>query len=191
MPPRAQRKDRAAGSRRYLAPDEIKLLIEAAKQVGRHSDRDSTLILMCYRHALRVGELIALRWDQLSLEEGRFRVERIKNGNPSIHRLNDDEIAALLKLRKKNPHSEIVFFSERNGALTRRSVHSIIARAAKIAEIPFPVHTFMLRHSKGYQLGAKGVEIKAIQAYFGHRNIQHTVGYTAAQNDQFKGFEDD
>jgi type 1 fimbriae regulatory protein FimB/type 1 fimbriae regulatory protein FimE len=191
LPPRAQRKNSDPGKRKYLTPDEVKLLIESTKQVGRHADRDSTLILICYLHALRVGELITLRWDQLSLDEKRFRVERMKRGNPSVHRLNLDEVTALTTLRLQNPNSEIVFVSERNGALTCRAVHTIIARAAKIAGISFPVHTYMLRHSKGYQLGAKGVDTKAIQAYFGHRNIQHTVGYIPDQIDQFDGFEDD
>jgi integrase len=190
-PPRSKPKNSDLGQRQYLVPDEVKALIESAKQVGRHADRDSTLILICYRHALRVGELIALTWNQFSLDEGRFRVERMKKGNPSVHRLNIDEVNALTNLRQQNPNSEIVFVSERNGALTRRAVHTIIARAARIAGISFPVHTYMLRHSKGYQLGAKGVDTKAIQAYFGHRNIQHTVGYTADQVDKFDGFEED
>lgn len=176
------------GARQYLTPDEIKQLIESAKTVGRHGHRDSTLILICYRHALRVGELIALRWEQISLEEQRIRIERMKKGNPSTHRLESDEVTALTSLREENPQSETVFVSERQGPLTRRAIHSIIARAAKVAKISFPVHPYMLRHAKGFQLGSKGVDTKAIQAYFGHRNIQHTAGYTPDQADQFDGF---
>src|SRR5208282_5490888 len=92
LPPRATRKNSDPGARKYLTPEEVILLIESTKQVGRHADRNSTLILICYRHALRVGELITLRWDQLSLEERCFCVERMKRGNPSVHRLILDEI---------------------------------------------------------------------------------------------------
>jgi len=51
-------------SREYITVAELKLLVTAAKQTGRHSARDSLLILMMFRHALRVGELVDLKWDQ-------------------------------------------------------------------------------------------------------------------------------
>ncbi|MBP7864118.1 tyrosine-type recombinase/integrase, partial [bacterium] len=50
------------------------------------------------------------------------------------------------------------------------------------------VHPHMLRHGKGYQLASKGIDTRAIQAYFGHKNIQHTVVYTKLDPSRFKGF---
>jgi type 1 fimbriae regulatory protein FimB len=51
------------------------------------------------------------------------------------------------------------------------------------------VHPHMLRHGNGYQLASKGVDTRAIQAYFGH--IQHTVLYTKLDPARFKGFGKD
>ena len=59
------------------------------------------------------------------------------------------------------------------------------------AGLPLPVHPHMLRHATGYHLANKGRDTRTIQAYLGHRNIQHTVRYTALAADRFKGLWDD
>jgi site-specific recombinase XerD len=46
----------ALRSREYLTETEVSDLIKAAKRVGRHRLRDATLILVSYRHGLRVSE---------------------------------------------------------------------------------------------------------------------------------------
>ena len=77
--------------REYLTQDEIERLMTAARSVGRHGHRDATLILIGYRHGLRVSELIALRWDQLDLKAGTLHVARLKNGRPSVHPVRGPE----------------------------------------------------------------------------------------------------
>jgi Phage integrase family len=44
--------------------------------------------------------------------------------------------------------------------------------------MPFPVHPHMLRHGCGYALANAGHDTRALQAWLGHKNIQHTVRYT-------------
>lgn len=70
-----------------------------------------------YRHALRVGEAIDRRWDQIDLNRGRMHVNRLKNDDPSVHYLEGDEIRALRKLRRDYVSTEFVFESERQGPL--------------------------------------------------------------------------
>ena len=60
-PPRKPR-NAERRSREFLSPAEVEKLMEAAQGVGRHGHRDATMILIAYRHALRVSELTALRW---------------------------------------------------------------------------------------------------------------------------------
>ena len=57
-------------SREYLTAAEVTRLRKAARSVGRHGHRNDTMILLAYRHGLRVSELIALRWDQVDLDQG-------------------------------------------------------------------------------------------------------------------------
>ena len=175
-------------SREYLTVVEVNKLIKAAKSLGRHGERDSILILIMYRHALRVSEATDLRWEQVDLTRGRMHVNRLKNGDPSVHYLEGDEIRALRKLKRDYTATEFVFESERQGPLTANTVHKLVARAGVGADLELSVHPHMLRHGKGYQLADEGIDTRAIQAYMGHKNIQHTVLYTQLNPKRFKGF---
>jgi len=189
--PPIKRKNIDKRSREYLTVAEVKQLVDAAKKAGRHGPRDSLLVLMTYRHALRVGEVVDLKWDQLDLDNAKFHVNRLKNGDSSVHFLEGDEIRALRKLRRAYPDSAFVFCSERHGPLSLNAVHKIVVRAGRLAALELSVHPHMLRHGKGFQLANKGEDTRAIQAYMGHKNIQHTVLYTKLDPARFKGFGKD
>jgi type 1 fimbriae regulatory protein FimB/type 1 fimbriae regulatory protein FimE len=49
-------------SREHLTPSEVEKLRKAARSIGRHGERNDTMVLLAYRHGLRVSELITLRW---------------------------------------------------------------------------------------------------------------------------------
>ena len=190
VPPRRPR-NAEVRSREFLTPDEVNALIKAAKRAGRHGHRDATLILIAYRHGLRVSEFIALRWDQVDLKAGRLHVVRLKNGSPSTHPLRGPELRALRKVGREYPDSSYIFSSERKGPLTTSTLRKIVARAGRLAELPFPVHPHMLRHACGYKLANDGHDTRAIQHYLGHKNITHTVRYTELAADRFNGFWQD
>jgi site-specific recombinase XerD len=54
--------------------------------------------------------------------------------------------------------------------------------------LPFKAHPHMLRHAAGYKLANDGHDTRSLQAYLGHRNIQHTVRYTELAANRFDGF---
>ena len=85
--------------REFLTPNEIDRLIDAAKKLGRHGHRDATMILLAYRHGLRVSELVSLRWQQIDLTSGLMQVNRRKNGLNSVHPLFGPELRALRKIK--------------------------------------------------------------------------------------------
>jgi integrase len=174
--------------REYLTPDEIEKLLQASSKLGRHGARDRTLILIAYRHGLRVSELVALRWDQVDLKAGLLHVARLKNGIASTHPIRGPELRALRELRRDYPSSPYLFVSELGGPLTPATVRKLITRAGEKAKLPFPIHPHMLRHSTGYKLANDGHDTRSIQQYLGHRNITHTVRYTELSPERFKGF---
>jgi type 1 fimbriae regulatory protein FimE len=100
VPPRRQPYD-ALRPREYLTEQEVEHLMLTAKRRGRHGHRDATMILLAYRHGLRVGELCALRWDQVEFDQGFLHVRRLKQGIPSVHPLRGPEIRALRQLRRE------------------------------------------------------------------------------------------
>jgi len=132
--------------------------------------------------------LVAMRWNQVDLEQGLLHVSRLKNGVPSTHRLRGPEIRALRRLRREYGTLPYVFTTERRGTMTVSSVRKIIARVGNEAQLGFPVHPHMLRHACGFKLANEGHDTRAIQHYLGHRKIQHTVRYTELAADRFKRF---
>jgi type 1 fimbriae regulatory protein FimE len=189
-PPRKVRNSERR-SREFLTPDEVQKLQDAAGKLGRHGHRDSTMILLAFRHGLRVSELVSLRWDQVGLKQGLLHVRRRKNGNASTHPLGGPELRALRRLEREYGGSPYLFVSERRGPITDATVRKMIARAGEAAGLPFPVHPHMLRHAAGYKLANDGQDTRAIQHYLGHKNIAHTVRYTELSPDRFKGFWQD
>jgi len=183
-----RRKNTEYRSREYLTEQEVEQLIDAAGKVGRHGHRDSTLILLSYRHGLRVTELVSLRWEQVDLKQGMLHVNRLKHGNPSVHPIRGPELRALRRLQRDYAMMPYVFSSERKAPLTSDAIRKILGRAGREAKLPFTVHPHMLRHACGYKLAQAGQDTRAIQHYLGHKNIQHTVRYTQLSPDRFKDF---
>ena len=173
-------------SREHLTPAEVERLITAATKVGRHGLRDGVLILLAYRHGLRVGELVGLRWDQVDLQRGMLHVNRKKNGDAATHPLSGRELRTLRQLKRTYPESPFLFVTERGGPITEATVRKLMARAGQEARIGLPVHPHMLRHATGFYLANSGVDTRTIQAYLGHRNIKHTVRYTQLAPDRFR-----
>lgn len=176
--------------REYLTESEIDELMRTARRRGRYGHRDSTMILIAYRHGLRVAELCALRWDQVDLKEGLLHVRRIKRGIPSVHILRGPELRALRQLEREGA-SPYVFTTERRGPMTPAGFRKLLARIAETSTLTFPVHPHMLRHACGYKLANDGHDTRAIQHYLGHKNIQHTVRYTELSPKRFLDFWDD
>jgi type 1 fimbriae regulatory protein FimB/type 1 fimbriae regulatory protein FimE len=189
-PPKRQL-NAALRTREYLTKAELKRLMAAAAKT-RYGHRDATLILVCYRHGLRVSELIDLRWDQINFGAATLAVRRVKKGSPSTHPIKGDELRALRRLqREQEPRSPFVFTTERGSPFATGGVRTLIARLGEVAGFSYRVHPHMLRHSTGFELANKGVDTRSLQAFLGHKNIQHTVRYTELLPNRFRNFWDD
>jgi type 1 fimbriae regulatory protein FimE len=175
--------------RSYLLEAEVERLMWAVRKHGRHGHRDATMILLAFRHGLRVGELVRLQWSQVHLESATLHVQRLKHGKPSAHPLSGAELRALRRLRREQPAgARFVFVSERDAPMTTRGFAQMLSRAAERIAFPIAVHPHMLRHACGYKLANDRQDTRAIQDYLGHRNIQHTVRYTEFASGRFAEF---
>ena len=175
-------------TREYLTETEVERLIKAATG-NRHGHRDAPMILVAYRHGLRVSELVDLRWDQVDVRTATLHVRRAKQGTPSTHPIIGDELRALRRLqREQEPKSPFVFTSERGAPFTTAGFARLVERAGVEAKFGFKPHPHMLRHACGYALANRGHDTRALQSYLGHKNIQHTVRYTELSPTRFKNF---
>jgi integrase len=175
-------------TREYLTEAEVERLMEKAKG-NRWGHRDATMILVAYRHGLRAAELVDLRWEQVDFRTATLHVRRVKQGTPSTHPVLGDELRALRRLqREQAPKSPFVFTSERGTPFTTAGFARMIERAGLDAKFSFKAHPHMLRHACGYALANRGHDTRALQAYLGHKNIQHTVRYTELSPTRFKDF---
>ncbi len=172
-------------TREYLTEAEIERLMAAAK---RTAGATGTLLW-----SLRpIGTGIRVSGPSLGsggVRNGPLHVRRVKQGTPSAHPVLGDEQRAQRRLqRDQEPKSPFVFTSERGSPFSTAGFARMVERAGVEAKLGFKAHPHMLRHACGYALANKGHDTRALQAYLGHRNIQHTVRYTELSPTRFKDF---
>ena len=182
---RGRDKNEAYRVREYLTEGEVEKLLAAAGK-SRNPNRDRLLVLLAYRHALRVSELVDLRVDQIDLKAGTIHVRRAKNGTPGIHGLQGDELRLIRAVIRENGQDcRFLFISERGAPLSIDGAQKLIERLGPLAGLP-RLHAHMLRHSAGYVLAGRGVDTRTLQAFMGHRSISNTVIYTAVADKRLR-----
>jgi len=133
---------------------------------------------------------VFFRLSQVDNEGRVLHVARLKKGLSTTHPLRADELRAiktwLVDRAKMKPDTDSFFVSERRGPLSRKTVFVLIRKYGDVVGLPLPVHPHMLRHACGFALADQGADTRLIQDYLGHRNIQHTVRYTAANPARFE-----
>lgn len=159
----------------------------AARSIGRHGERDAGLIWICYSHALRVSELIAMKWESVSFTTGKLLVDRRYSGGLAEHEMSLEDIEVLRALAALPKYSDYIFCSERGKAMRVRVVHTIIARAGRVAGLGHAVNSQMLRDSRGLALVNEGLKSSEIQAFFGNKRTQKVAAYRACSQQLKEG----
>jgi integrase len=164
-------------ARDFLGQAEIERLLKAAR-AGRHGTRDHLLVLMLFRHGLRVSEAVALTRSDVDLAQSRLWVRRLKGGLSVEHPIQGDELRAIKRwLAARDDHLPWLFVSERRQPMTRQAVNYLLGR----------IRPHMLRHSCGFALANRGCDLRLIRDYLGHRDPRHTAHYTRTAAVRFDG----
>ncbi|MDU4314330.1 MAG: tyrosine-type DNA invertase [Klebsiella michiganensis] len=163
--------------RNFLTHNEIESLLKAANS-GAHATRNYCLTLLCFIHGLRASEICRLQISDIDLPLLNKEIRALKNW---------------LQVRAAYPQSdsEWLFLSRKGNPLSRQQFYQIISASGDNAGLSLEIHPHMLRHSCGFALANMGIDTRLIQDYLGHRNIRHTVWYTASNAGRFYGIWDE
>jgi type 1 fimbriae regulatory protein FimB len=185
-------KSRKPRRREHLSADEVEKLLIASKSASRNPKRDYAILLLMFRHGLRVSELTSLKLSDVNLELRELHIRRFKGSDSGVHPLFNGESAAiaawLVEREKMNPSADCdtLFISERRKPLARVTVWLMVNQVAAAAGLEnLAIHPHVLRHSTGFDLINKGVDVRVIQSYLGHRSISSTVRYTRLDSKRF------
>ncbi len=173
-------------SRLYLTQHETEQILRATEG-EKNGLRDRCMIMMCFYHGLRISELLGLTVRDIDLAGGTIFIRRLKNGFSTVHPLQPEERQLIEEWMSRRPLSKDgwLFPNAKGNHLTRQYMYKQLRHYGLLAGLAVRVHPHMLRHACGYELAEQGMDTRLIQDYLGHRNIRHTVHYTAGNAARF------
>lgn len=183
-------------NRIYLSREEVDALLAAA-QTSNCGTRDYCLLLLTFRHGMRISEVLGLTFLDLDMKTHRLHVRRLYNGLSTIHPMGEDEVFALNRWIVERAYwkgaldTDRVFLSRRGNGLSRQQAYRIVREAGEKAGMTTEINPQMLRHACGFGLAEQGVGTSLIQDFLGHRNIRHTKKYTESDDSPFIGLWQD
>jgi integrase len=168
-------------AREHLSRDEVLVLVKAAR-ANRYGARDAAAIWIAFNHALRVSELVDLRWSDIRWQERKIMARRLKGSSSGEHPLTEQDKRFLGPLRRKDQRpSDTVF------GITAAGFRKMLARLTLPADLAgLLIHPHMLRHACGYDMVGRA-DLQARAAFMGHKRLENTIRYSQLDPDQFEG----
>lgn len=169
-------------SSRATKAETIKFLTEAEtkKLIGEiSSKRDKAIFLLAYRHGLRASEIGLLQRNDFDDKQLRLNIHRLKGSLSGVHPLQADEVRILKSYSRTREDSLPYLFPSRKGApISRAMLDVLIKDYGEKAKLPDDKrHFHVLKHSIATHLLDTGADIRFVQDWLGHANIQNTVIY--------------
>jgi type 1 fimbriae regulatory protein FimB/type 1 fimbriae regulatory protein FimE len=175
VPKRPKRSRRRGETIKFLSMDEIRRLFSVITD-----RRNRALFLIAYRHGLRAGEMGLLQTDDLDFKNLRAMFHRLKGSFSGQHPLQPDEVRALKAHLKSRKSNMVLFASSRGTPISTRTLDWLMKGYGEKAQIPPDKrHFHVLKHSIATHLLEAGADLRFVQDWLGHANIQNTVIYAS------------
>ena len=191
LPHRSRTVNDQLRGKRHLTPQEIAQICKSIRKGSRYPDRDELMVLMAFHHGLRVSELVDIKWQLIDLRSGQIAIKRLKNGIDTTHPIsNKRELMLLRRIHREHgkPTAGYVLKNERGNAVSVNGFQQMFGKFSKMAlGVKWNVHS--LRHACGTALIDRGHDLRTVQVYMGHRNIQNTTVYLHESAKQFEKIE--
>jgi site-specific recombinase XerD len=180
-------------------------ILSLLKLAASESTRNHAMILLAFKHGLRVSEVCALRVGDIDLKNGIITIRRLKGSLTSAQDLLDVPgqplvsekrvLKAWLEERETyHDASDFLFLSQKGGGLDRSAFFRAFQSLAQRARLPkTKQHPHCLKHSLGFFLVEQGVSLPSIQQTLGHKSLASTGVYlkvtdARANRDSAKAF---
>jgi integrase/recombinase XerD len=162
---------------KYLTQDELRRLLGVIE-----SKRDKAIFLIAYRHGLRASEVGMIKLEDI--QDSRIRIVRAKHSQGGEYPMQPDEIKAVKAWTKERKDTNLWLFpSQRGSPVSRFTLDKLMKRYGEVASIPSDKrHFHVLKHSIATHLLDAGADIRFVQDWIGHKNIQNTVVYAQISN---------
>lgn len=160
---------------KFLSFDETRRLFSVISD-----KRDKALFLIAYRHGLRADEIRLLTRNDFDRKSGKITVHRLKGSLGGVHPMQPDEMRVLKAyINSRKDDLPALFLSRKNQPLSRSHAWRLMKHYAELADIPEEKREFkVLKHSIATHLLEAGADLRFVQDWLGHANIQNTVVYT-------------
>jgi len=163
---------------RAIAPEDVRALLSVID--GIRSVRNRAVILMLLRTGMRIGELLALRVEDIDLKEQKvFIYEARKTGVGRVVYFSADAKDALLAwLKEKDPREDVLFYGRANLCLTYAAARLVFVKCLKKAGLLNKGYTLhCLRHTFASELLNAGMRLECLQPLLGHTSVEVTRRY--------------
>lgn len=175
-----------------LNEEEVEDLLEAPDINLPIGLRDRAMLELLYASGLRVSELVTIKVNEVSTQDGVVRVTGKGNKTRLVPMGEEaaDWIVRYLKhgrpeiLQKKL--SDDLFVTTRAAAMTRQAFWYLIKRYALLAGIQKPMSPHVLRHAFATHLLNHGADLRVVQMLLGHSDISTTQIYTHVARERLK-----
>lgn len=181
---------------KFLDLDQIKKLLSTPNTKTLIGLRDKAILESFFSTGLRIAELVALNREQFTNIKDKKDLELGiigKGGHPRTIYFSERALTWLKKYLETREDKEKALFINYKGPkrqagerLGARAIENLVKKYALIAGCPVTTTPHIIRHSFATDLLKKGVDIRIVQEFLGHRNIATTQIYTHVTRPQLK-----
>ncbi|MBT3689944.1 tyrosine-type recombinase/integrase [bacterium] len=179
----------------FLSLDQVEKLLLSPNTKTTVGLRDRSILEILFSTGLRVAELTALNREQIKIPKINDSLEISVIGKGSVPRtvyISARAVECIKKYLNTRNDSDKALFIRYSGPkdsplrLTTRSIESIVKKHALKTGIPAHTVPHTLRHSFATDLLEKGVDIRTVQEFLGHKSIATTQIYTHVVSKKLK-----
>lgn len=165
---------------KVLSKQEVKDIIDATSCI-----KHKCILSLMYSSGLRIGELLALKPEDIDSKRMLVRVNQGKGKRDRLTLLSEKVLLDLRLYFKEHRPKNWLFESPDGEKYSTTSVRKILNKASKIAGVHKHIHPHMLRHSFATHLLEAGTDLRYIQTLLGHKSSKTTEIYTHVATNTF------